>query len=82
MKLPEPFCEFCRKKVTDAEGNVVARVLDYDELHAIECGIGDALSFAPYKRAWLKHRTEWHYYIVARGVTTLVMLTALYVKIF
>ncbi len=67
MRLPEPFSCFCR----DDNGK-----FDYHEWHAIECGIGDALSLAGFARGFKLHRKEWHYYIVARGVTTACMILA------
>ena len=70
MRLPEPFCEFCRH--TDGTFN-------YDELHAIECGVGDALSFAGCVHSYASHEQDWHYYSLARGITTACMiLTAWY----
>ncbi len=38
-RLPEPLCEFCRHK----DGTV-----DYDELHAIICGLGFPLWLWPF----------------------------------
>jgi len=68
MRLPEPFCQFCH----DKDGN-----LDYRELHAIAIGIGDALCFAPFWRAWQEYRSEWHYYTAARGITTTLWLVGM-----
>jgi hypothetical protein len=64
-RLPEPWCQFCHKKVGDA------LVFDYDEHHAILTGIGDGLQ--PWRsdsRAWGLFSLDWWYYVVARGVTT------------
>jgi hypothetical protein len=71
VKLPEPFCEFCRHN----DGS-----FDYEEHHAILCGIGDGLQ--PWRsdtRAWGLFSKDWWYYIVARGVTTFIGLVALVV---
>jgi hypothetical protein len=77
LPLAEPLCEFCRRKVLDANGNPTGEtVFDYDELHAIECGVGDALALAPFWRSWQEHRKDWHYYILARGFTTAFMVVA------
>jgi hypothetical protein len=42
MKLPEPFCHFCRHKDGDTW------TIDYDELHAIACGIGFPILLWPF----------------------------------
>ncbi len=79
--LPEPFCQFCRKRVQGeiVNGDWVPEhyEFDYDELHAIEIGIGDGLLLvAPMWRAWELHGGDWHYYIIPRGITTgLLILT-------
>lgn len=67
MRLPEPFCQFCRKD----DGSI-----DYNELHAIECGVGDALSFAGFACSYASHEQDWHYYSLARGITTAFMVWA------
>jgi len=65
--MKQPWCEFCHKVVKGQQ------VIDYDELHAIECGIGDGLLvFRSDARAWALHQGDWHYYILARGVTTIL----------
>ena len=56
----KPFCQFCRKD----DGS-----FDYDEHHAILCGIGDGLRPCKSEKSWELHSDEWHYYLVARGVT-------------
>jgi hypothetical protein len=47
---------------------------DPGEWHAICEGVGDALSFAPFKY----DEKEAHYYKLARGVTTASMILALW----
>jgi len=82
LRLREPFCEFCRTKVLDADGKRTGETrFNFDEFHAIECGIGDALALAPFWRSWQEHRKDWHYYIVARGVTTALMAAAVFVAV-
>lgn len=71
--LPEPFCHFCRHQADDGSWS-----FDYDEHHAILCGIGDGLQ--PWRtdaRAWGLCSDNWWYYIVARGVTTFIALVLL-----
>ena len=57
--MREPFCQFCRHD----DGT-----FNYEEHHAILCGIGDGL--LPWLPEDRQHSNERHYYIVARGVTT------------
>jgi hypothetical protein len=59
MQLPNPLCEFCRHE----DGT-----FNYEEWHAILIGIGDGLQ--PWRPDEPSCKTEHHYYIVARGVTT------------
>jgi len=61
MRLPEPFCQFCRHD----DGT-----FDYGEFHAIECGIGDGILDA---RSW-QIQEDRHYYILARAAATLLTL--------
>jgi len=63
-----PFCQFLR----DDKGN-----FDYHEFHAIECGIGDALRPCKSDKAWRLHKKDWHYYVMARGITTIVVVVGL-----
>ena len=64
MPLPSPLREFCCH--VDPETKV--RRFDFDEWHAILCGIGDGLQpWLPEDRSHLNNR---HYYIVARGATS------------
>jgi hypothetical protein len=62
VRLPEPFCEFCRH-----EGK-----FDYSEWHAIVCGVGDGLQpWLPQDEA---HKDNRHYYTLFRGLATLILL--------
>jgi len=66
--MREPFSQFCRND----KGK-----LDYHELHAIEIGVADGLQ--PWRsdaRAWALHRHDWHYYILARALTTAALAVA------
>jgi len=67
--LPEPWCQFCHKMV---DGKLV---FDYGEHHAILCGIGDGL--LPWLPEDRQHSNERHYYIMARGITTIVVVVGL-----
>jgi hypothetical protein len=71
LRLPSPLREFC----CHVDPVTKVRTFDFNEWHAVECGVGDALSFAPFWRSWRLHKKEWHYYIVARGGTTAVVVT-------
>ena len=72
--MREPWCQFCR--IWDKKKQKF--VFDYDEFHAIECGIGDGLLIvAPMRYAWIKHADDWHYYMLARGLATFVALSLL-----
>ena len=66
--LHEPFCQFCHHD---------DRTFDYDEHHAILCGIGDGLRPCSSNKAWELHKDNWHYYLVARGITTIVVVVGL-----
>ncbi len=78
LRLPEPWCQFCHK--VDPETKKL--VFDYVEHHAILIGIGDGLQpWHTDARAWELHKTDWHYYIVARGVTTFVATLTLLVGV-
>jgi len=62
--MREPFCQFCRHD----DGS-----FDYNELHAIEVGIADGLfPWTSEVHAWELYKGDWHYYRVARRVTTVV----------
>ena len=52
-------------------------MIDYNEIHAILVGIGDALRPCSDARAWELHCNNWHYYTVARGVTTILLIVGL-----
>ena len=66
MRLPEPFCQFCR----DEHGE-----FNYHEWHAILIGIGDGLQ--PWRPDDESCKPEHHYYIVARGLATAVVAAGL-----
>jgi len=66
--MKEPFCQFCRHD----DGT-----FDYDEHHAILCGIGDGLRPCKTDKAWELHKDEWHYYVVARGITSMLWVVIL-----
>jgi len=76
--MNEPWCQFCRKDVLDANGKPTGETrFDYNELHAIEVGVGDGLMpWRSDRRAWRLHRGDWHYYILARGLTTVALAAA------
>jgi len=62
--MKAPFCQFLR----DDKGN-----FDYHEFH----GIGDGLRPCGSGKAWELHKDNWHYYVMARGVTTIVVVVGL-----
>ena len=69
--MKEPWCQFCHK-VVDGK-----RVFDYNEHHAILCGIGDGLRPSSSSKAWALHEKDWHYYLVARGITFMLWVILL-----
>ena len=66
--LPEPWCQFCHND----DGS-----FDYDEWHAILCGIGDGLRPCSSNKAWELHKDNWHYYVVTRGITSMLWVVIL-----
>jgi len=79
--MREPFCQFCRKRmpaqIVDGDWVPEHFEFDYDELHAIECGIGDGLRPSLSNKAEEQHKEDRHYYLVARGVTSALFLIIL-----
>ena len=76
-----PFCQFCRKRVPAqiVDGDWVPEhfEFDYDEWHAILCGIGDGLRPCLPNKAWELHEDDWHYYLMARGITSVLWAVGL-----
>ena len=71
--MREPWCHMYHCHNEDGTWSI-----DYDEVHASICGLGDGLLvFAPMHYSYALNSKEWHYYILPRGLATFVALSLL-----